>query len=563
VEFCRDESNSAAYTVTWVAKKFHVHVRTLQKRLSTTARPHGGQNRTLTTSQEQAVCQFIRDQLTRGVPANRAMILRAVADLRPNQPPPSQRWLQRFLKAHPEFHSIRTKSLNTQRKQAQNRTNLETFFQKYSALLDQHKIKPCNLWNVDETGYMIGCYKSTDVIVPKEIKQWTVDNPENRLSATVFEAINAEGYALPECIIIPGKLHMESWYTNLEPNALVIVNDSGYTNDNIAIQYLVHFLNQSQEFLCSEETRLLLIDGHDSHKTERFLTLAEEHNVVVCAFPPHATHLLQPLDVKVFQQCKHFHQKAIDESIRSFEVEYKLRNFLADLPKIRSQALSQQTILSGWRAAGPWPYNPPLVLDKIQEERNVTPEFQFDNSYNLTTPKTSLQTVNGVGFWQRKTEALLSSPSRHAFESFARGTKTVLHRAELYKTELDMFQVRSIIHKQAKARARRTVQSGGQLYAHEARAKREEKEARERAKAQQKAERESQQAAKQLLQMAKRSAIEERKAERKRVADRRARGLRSKVVVLQYRHNKTESESEGVHDIDSDSGSSIEIIRHH
>ena len=65
--------------------------------------------------------------------------------------------------------------------------------------------------------------------------------------------------------------------------------------------------------------------------------------------------------------------------------------------------------------------------------------------------------------------------------------------------------------------------------------------------------------------MAKRSAIEERKAERKRVADRHACGLRSKVVVLQYRHNKTqsESESEGVHDIDSDSGSSIEIILYH
>lgn len=57
---------------------------------------------------------------------------------------------------------------------------------------------------------MIGCYKSTDVIILKEIKQWTVDNPKNRLSVTVFEAINAKGYALPKCIIILGKLHMES-----------------------------------------------------------------------------------------------------------------------------------------------------------------------------------------------------------------------------------------------------------------------------------------------------------------------------------------------------------------
>ena len=82
---------------------------------------------------------------------------------------------------------------------------------------------------------MIGCYKSTDVIILSEIKQWTVDNPKNRLSVTIFKAINAKGYALPKCIVIPRKLHIESWYTNLEPNALVIVNDSRYTNDNIAI----------------------------------------------------------------------------------------------------------------------------------------------------------------------------------------------------------------------------------------------------------------------------------------------------------------------------------------
>ena len=103
--------------------------------------------------------------------------------------------------------------------------------------------------------------------------------------------------------------------------------------------------------------------------------------------------------------------------------------------------------------------------------------------------------MNGVEFWQKKTEALLSSPSRHAFQSFAQGTKIVLHRAELYKTELDIFQLRSIQQKEAKARARKSVQSGGQLYAHEARAKREEKEAREQVKAARKAEKESQQAA--------------------------------------------------------------------
>jgi hypothetical protein len=166
------KSHSDAHTIAWVAQKYQVSYPTLRKRISKPTLPTIiGHNRILSTTQETAICQFIRDQLTRGVPANRAMILRAVADLRPGLPLPSQRWLQRFLKAHPEFHSIRTKSLNTQRKQAQNKENFEAFFQKYSSLLLQHQIEPRNLWNVDETGYMIGCYKSTEVIVPKEVKQ--------------------------------------------------------------------------------------------------------------------------------------------------------------------------------------------------------------------------------------------------------------------------------------------------------------------------------------------------------------------------------------------------------
>jgi hypothetical protein len=399
--------------------------------------------------------------------------------------------------------------------------------------------------------------------------EWTVDNPENRLSITVFEAINAEGYALPECIIIPGKLHMDSWYINLEPNALVIVNDSGYTNENIAIKYMLHFIQQTNEYMGKpEETRLLVIDGHDSHKSEQFLTMPEEHNIIVCALPPHATHLLQPLDVKVFQQCKHFHQKAIDESIRSYDVEYKLRTFLSDLPKIRRQSLTQRTILSGWKASGLWPVNPSIVIDKLKEERNTTPEYQFNSIYNFTTPKTSMQTVSGVEFWQQKTEALLSSPSRHAFESFARGTTIILHRAELYKTELDIVQLKAMQQREAKARARKSVQSGGQLYAHEARVIREVKELKEQAKKDARAERESTQAAKQLVKMARESAIQDRKVERKRVANRRALGLHSKVVVFKgvwmnddiaQLTTDNDDNIEEFHDIDSDN-SSVDFI---
>jgi hypothetical protein len=84
---------------------------------------------------------------------------------------------------------------------------------------------------------------------------------------------------------------------------------------------------------------------------------------------------------------------------------------------------------------------------------------------------------------------------------------------------------------------------------------------KEQAKKDAKAERESAQAAKQLLQMARKSAIEDRKAERKRVADRKALGLRSKIVVLKLHPTKSDSEesNEELHDIDSDN-SSVDFI---
>ncbi len=107
-----------------------------------------------------------------------------------------------------------------------------------------------------------------------------------------------------------------------------------------------------------------------------------------------------------------------------------------------------------------------------------------------------MQMVEGVEFWQRKTEALLSSPSRQGFEAFARGSAVILHRAELYKTELDIIALRAAAQREAKSKARKSLQKGGRLYAYEARARRHEREAKLKAKADKRTARESAQAAK-------------------------------------------------------------------
>ena len=50
--------------------------------------------------------------------------------------------------------------------------------------------------------------------------------------------------------------------------------------------------------------RLLILDGHESHHSEEFETYCQEQNIITLCMPPHASHLLQLLDVGCFGPLK-------------------------------------------------------------------------------------------------------------------------------------------------------------------------------------------------------------------------------------------------------------------
>ena len=66
---------------------------------------------------------------------------------------------------------------------------------------------------------------------------------ENRKSVTVIESISAIGTTIPPIIIVQGRQHMESWYSEkLTGDELVLLSDTGYTNNELAMIYLEHFI---------------------------------------------------------------------------------------------------------------------------------------------------------------------------------------------------------------------------------------------------------------------------------------------------------------------------------
>ena len=137
---------------------------------------------------------------------------------------------------------------------------------------------------------------------------------------------------------------MVSWYRDkLQGDELVLLSESRYTSDDLALIYLQHFI-QHTSTIPGGPFILLLMDNHGSHRTPEFITLAVDYNIILFSFPAHMSHCIQPLDVSCFQTEKHWHTRAIKYALDNLNFDYTVASFIQDLPEIRAKTFQKLTI---------------------------------------------------------------------------------------------------------------------------------------------------------------------------------------------------------------------------
>jgi hypothetical protein len=84
--------------------------------------------------------------------------------------------------------------------------------------------------------------------VPIEVKELYTASPENRKSVTIIETIQADGREPPPPFIItPGQKIMDNWIRDeLVGKERVACSPTGYTNNEIALQYLDHLIEHTR-----------------------------------------------------------------------------------------------------------------------------------------------------------------------------------------------------------------------------------------------------------------------------------------------------------------------------
>ena len=317
------------------------------------------------------------------------------------------------------------------------------------------------------------------MIVPIEVKELYSLSPEDRRSLTIIEEICASGeMPIPPMIIIQGKHHMHSWYTEgLKGNELVVLSEKGFTNNELGLRWLNHFIEHTRAGP-DQPWLMLLMDNHGSHDTLEFVQLARKNHVLPFSFPAHLTHVMQPLDVGVFQPYKHWHNQAVQRALVNLDFEYNIASFLRDLAGIRKLTFKSRTIKSAYRKAGIWPIDCMTTIQKMKVYEK--PELgTMEEEEAPQTPRTANQLEKALPRWEAKA-LTFSSPTREAFASFSKGTKTIAVELVLKTYEYQLLHQKMVASNRKKQVSRRRVQKGGELTGESAMMKIQEREAKEK-----------------------------------------------------------------------------------
>jgi len=126
-------------------------------------------NRRLTDDEELVVCLYLKRLDEIGTSARLPMIANcANTILRASHPSDkstsplptvSSAWISRFLERHPEFHIRKQKTLDRDRKNAHNPSNILDWFEGYQRLCEEKELQKEDIYNFDETGFRIGVRK--------------------------------------------------------------------------------------------------------------------------------------------------------------------------------------------------------------------------------------------------------------------------------------------------------------------------------------------------------------------------------------------------------------------
>jgi hypothetical protein len=151
------------------------------------------------------------------------------------------------------------------------------------------------------------------------------------------------------------------------------------------------------------------MDGHSSHLTADVIAFCMEHAIDMLILPPHTSHMLQPLDVSMFQPLKRALAKETDAAVRLDYGRIPRVEWTSMYIRARERAFTKANILSGWKATGLQPLSEIVVLIKLITPPILQPPLPRTPGQTSTLDTSLLNSSPPSGTELREANAVLNS----------------------------------------------------------------------------------------------------------------------------------------------------------
>jgi hypothetical protein len=232
-----------------------------------------------------------------------------------------------------------------------------------------------NTYNMDEKGFFVGIGSRSKRVFSKTVWQ-SKERIEaikdgNREWVTLIACVCASGEALPPALIYQGSSGIQSsWVDDVEVGkhpVFVFNSPSGWSNDDLGLVWLEQMFNRHTIAKARRGWRLLILDGHGSHVTAKFIDFCDANRILLAIFPPHSTHSLQPLDVVLFSPLARNYTTELNRQLQQSQghrISAK-RAFCTNFWVAWSSTMKPETIRKSFQATGVWPMDAEPVLKRF------------------------------------------------------------------------------------------------------------------------------------------------------------------------------------------------------
>jgi len=360
------------------AKTYGVPYKTIRDHvLGVSTSTKRGPKTVLPQKMEKDLCEAIVEMRVMGHGVRRQDVMNLAADVAEKcdgpgfkKLCPTSKWFRGFRKRHnlalrqPMNISVNRMSMETLEVKTEFYDRVE---ETYNQLIARG-LKPHMIYNMDESGMCLVA-KSGKILAEKGTKKVRIrKGGERGENITVVACVNASGsHIIPPTIIFRGKSLNEDLTKGGIEGSVYAHSPRSFIDSELFTEYFERW----RQSIPPARPALLFYDGHASHISNTVIQAARADDIHIFCFPPHTTHLYQPLD-RVFGSLKTAFEHSCQVKMRKNKRKSLNRyDFNSVFAPAWFKSMTPANIQSGFRQCGLWPLDRNIVVLPCEENNQA------------------------------------------------------------------------------------------------------------------------------------------------------------------------------------------------